>query len=133
MADWICAAASSGTGARHVSERDERLAVLRGEIEPIGVTIYAQHYVADFPQGVAPCGFKLWLTIRRHAVRSPRDHAVTLQPSWHHRVIRSRPDGSTRHGSEAGERQSVAARARVGGERPREAVVDIGRASCGVG
>jgi hypothetical protein len=47
-----------GAGARHVSERDEWLAVLRGEIEPIGVTVHAQHahrsYVADFPHEVAP-------------------------------------------------------------------------------
>jgi len=28
-----------GAGARHVSKRDERLAVLRGEIEPIGVIL----------------------------------------------------------------------------------------------
>jgi hypothetical protein len=50
--------------------------------------------VADFPHGVAPCGFNLSLTIRRHAVRSPGEHAVTLQPSWHHRVIEVRPTGA---------------------------------------
>src|SRR4029078_11675895 len=72
-----------GAGARHVSKRDERLAVLRGEIEPIGVTVHTKHahrsYVADLPHGDAPCLSNLSSTIRRHAARSLGDHAVIPQ------------------------------------------------------
>ena len=50
-----------GAGARHVSKRDERLAVLRGEIEPIGVTVPTPSTLTGamsptFHMGLLPAG-----------------------------------------------------------------------------
>jgi hypothetical protein len=91
-----------GFGPRGVSKCDERPAAtlfpiaLLNDVEPIGEPavcagrIYLLQFV-NFPHGDAPCSFNLSSTIRRHAARSPGDHAVALRPPWHHRVIRVRP------------------------------------------